>query len=68
MLCDTDEQLAESVSRIKRMSEDYDLLKPERFEFIENHEEIEENVYCTTYSNGTRVIVDYNKEKFEIIR
>lgn len=68
MLCDTDEQLKDSVTRIKRMSDDYDLLKPERFEFIDNHEEISENVYCTTYSNGTRVIVDYNKETFEIIR
>ena len=68
MLCDTDEQLEDSVKRIKRMSDDYELMKNERFEFIDSHEEIGENVYCTTYSNGTRVIVDYNEEKFEIIR
>ncbi len=68
MLCDTDEQLCDSVRRIKQMSDDYESLKNERFEFIESHEEIKENVYCTTYSNGTRVIVDYNKEEFEILR
>ncbi len=68
MLCDTDEQLSDSARRIKRMSEDYELMKNERFEFIDSHEEIAENVYCTTYSNGTRVIVDYNKEEFEILR
>ena len=68
MLCDTDEQLRDSVSRIKRMGEDYDLMKNERYEFIDSHEEIAENVYCTTYSNGTRVVVDYNKEEFEILR
>ena len=68
MLCDTDEQLEDSVKRIKRMSNYYELMKNERFEFIDSHEEIAENVYCTTYSNGTRGRVDYNEEKFEIIR
>lgn len=66
-VCDTDEQLVDSVNKIKIMSDDYDLLKQERYEFITNHREISKGVYCTTYSNGTEVIVDYNKETFEII-
>ena len=50
------------------MSEDYDLLKPERYEFIQQHHKLQDNVYETVYANGTRVIVDYNKETFEIVR
>lgn len=67
-ICDTDEQLQSSVNRIKVMAEDYELLAPERYEFIEEHKSIGENVFETVYANGTRVIVDYNKETFEIIR
>lgn len=67
-LCDTEEQMNESVKMAKQMVRDYELLAPERYEFIENHEEIEDGVFCTTYSNGTKVFVDYNKESFEIER
>ena len=67
-LCDTEEQLVDSVAKIKTMAEDYDLLKPERYEFIDSHHKLQDNVYETVYSNGTRVIVDYDKETFEIIR
>ncbi len=67
-LSTTDEDLKDSVSKIKQMSEDYEELKPERFEFINNHEKISDGVYCTTYSNGTKVIVDYNNENYKIER
>ena len=67
-ITNTDEQLKDSVAKIKQMSEDYDSLKPERFEFIESHKEIADNVFKTTYSNGTEVTVDYNAETFEIVR
>jgi len=40
----------------------------ERFEFTEKHEKVSDGVYKTVYSNGTIVVVDYNKETFEIIR
>lgn len=67
-LCDTDQQLVDSVAKIKVMAQDYDLLKPERYEFIQEHHMLQDNVYETVYSNGTRVIVDYKKETFDIIR
>lgn len=67
-ICDTNEQLKDSVRKIKIMSEDYKLLEPERFEFIINHERISDGIYCTTYSNNTKVTVDYNKNSFEIKR
>lgn len=67
-LCDTDEQLKDSVEKIKIMRDDYDLLKPERYEFIEEHQEVSHGVFKTVYSNKTEVVVDYNKKTFEISR
>ena len=67
-ICDTDEQLENTVKWAKQMNEDYDELKEERYEYIVNHEELSDNVFCTTYANGTRVIVDYNKETYSIER
>ncbi len=68
LLCDTDEQLAESARRIKGMEEDYDLLKEERYLFITDHCEVRPGVFRTTYENGTVVTVDYNKHDFCIDR
>lgn len=67
-LTTTDEELKDSVTKIKQMSDDYEELKPERFEFIENHEKLSDGVYQTTYSNGTKITVDYNKETYNIER
>ena len=67
-ITETDEQLKDSVTKIKQMSDDYDSMKPERFEFIDNHEEIADGVFKTTYSNGTEVTVDYNKETVDVVR
>ena len=37
-----------------------------QYEFMEKHEEIEKNVFCTTYSDGTKIIVDYNNETYKV--
>lgn len=34
-------------------------------EFIEDHQQLSENVYKTTYSNGSEIIVNYSDELFE---
>ncbi|MCQ2422904.1 MAG: DUF5696 domain-containing protein [Lachnospiraceae bacterium] len=34
-------------------------------ETIENHERLAENVYCTTYSNGTKVYVNYRVTEYK---
>lgn len=68
MTAGTDGELRESAEKIKIMYDDYNSLLPERFEFIEKHEKVSDGVYKTVYSNGTIVVVDYNKETFEIIR
>ena len=67
-VCDTDAQLEDSVSKIQQMAADYALLEPERYEFIENHEKLADDVYRTTYANGTQVTVDYQNETVEITR
>ncbi len=68
LFCDTDEQLNQSAKYIKQMEDDYDLLKEERYLFIEDHEEISDKVFKTTYENGTVVTVDYNNHTFDIKR
>ncbi len=68
LFCDTDAQLRESARCIRQMEEDYELLREERYLFIENHEEVSGNVFQTTYENGTVVTVDYNSLTFDIRR
>jgi hypothetical protein len=33
---------------------------------IVGHEKVSDNVFATTYEDGTRVVVDYNKETFAV--
>lgn len=60
LLCDTDEQMADSVGRVKQMAQDYERLAPVRYEFMEQHDKIGDGVYRTRYSNGEEIVVDYH--------
>ena len=31
-------------------------------------EEISDNIFCVTYSDGSKIVVDYNKNKYELIK
>ena len=66
LICDTDEQLKYSVSKIKEAYEEYKTLAHLQTEFIEKHREISENVFEITYSDGTIVRVDYNSNEYNI--
>lgn len=57
---DTDEKLRYTVSKIKEAYDDYKKVMHLQTEYIVKHEEIEENVFRTTYSDGTKITVDYN--------
>ena len=60
-----EEELAASVAKIK---EGCDMWKPFahlQYEFIENHERLAEKVFRTTWSDGTRLIVNYGDAPFE---
>ena len=56
--------LERSVAAIKQ---GYDLFKQWehlQFETMEQHDKLAEGIYCSTYSDGTRVVVNYNKEPY----
>lgn len=63
---ETDELMAKSVSRMKELYDDYEKLSYLQYEFMEKHKEITENVFETTYSDGTKIIVDYNNETYRL--
>ncbi|MBE7022860.1 MAG: hypothetical protein E7412_00150 [Ruminococcaceae bacterium] len=66
LIIDTDEQLRFSVSKIKEAYEEYKTIKHLQTEFILEHKEVEENIFAVTYSDGTKVIVDYNTLSYKI--
>lgn len=66
LICDSDEQMRQSVAAVKQMEEDYELLRPVRYEFMEQHDQIGEGIFRTRYSNGVEVVVDYNTKSFRI--
>lgn len=51
---------------VSRIAEEYaeinGILKDLQTVEITNHEIVGENVFCTTYANGTKIIVNYNKD------
>lgn len=59
--CATDEELAASVAKIKEGADVYAKLSPLQYEFMEEHDEVSPGVWRTTYSDGTRVYVNYGK-------
>ncbi len=66
LIIDTDEQLRFSVSKIKEAYEEYKTIKHLQTEFILEHKEVEKNIFAVTYSDGTKVIVDYNTLSYKI--
>lgn len=66
--CNTDEQLVESVKKIRVSYDEYSELKDLHTAFMEKHEEVTENVVEITYSNGVVIRVDYNQGSWTVIR
>ena len=66
LLCDTNEQLRYSVSKIKEAYDEYTKYAYLQKEFIEKHEEIRPGVFEITYSNGDVVRADYNRKTFSM--
>lgn len=62
----SDEQIEIGTDAVKAAYDEYQPLKHLQYEFMENHEKLSEGVYRTTYSDGTTVTVDYNKETYTI--
>lgn len=66
--CANDEELDRATDAIKKAYDEYEALKHLQYEFIDNHEKLAEGVFRTTYSDGTAVTVDYNKETYTVLK
>ena len=64
LTCGTDEELSKTCAVLKEVYEEYEVVKHLQYEFMENHEKLSEGIYCTTYSDGTKITVDYNKKQY----
>ena len=61
---DTPEETEETVIGAKQTYDIYKELSFLQYELIEKHEQISENVFETTYSDGSVITVDYNKKTY----
>ena len=66
LFCDSDEAIEKSAEAIKFACDEYEKLKHLQYEFMENHEKLEEGIYRVTYSDGTTITVDYNAGTYEV--
>ena len=63
-VCDTDDDLKETVEVIKAAEELYNHLEPIRYTAMVNHEKLSDGVFKTTYENGRFTVVNYNTSDF----
>lgn len=63
-----DEHLSECVAKIKEGCEEYEKLSYLQTCFMLRHEEIEDNIYRITYSDGSKIIINYNDKIYEIVK
>ena len=61
LACATDEQLAKSVSIVKEGAETYSRLSRLQYEFMEEHDDLGGGIWRTTYSDGSRLYVNYTQ-------
>lgn len=67
-ICDTPQQLKESVAKIKQACDIYHSLADLHLACMQKHEQISNQVYEITYSNGIILRVDYANAEYKIIR
>ncbi len=62
--CDTDDDLVKNVQKIKEGYDEFEKLRWLQFEFMDDHQQIAENVFKTVFSDGTMIITNYNEKPF----
>ena len=65
---DSPQDIKECVDDTKTTVDIYNELSYLQYEFIQSHEEIESDVYKIVYSDGSKIIVDYNKLEYKLIK
>ncbi len=58
--CGTEEELVNSVKKIKEGYDEFEKLKYLQYEFMESHDMLEKNLFRTVFSDGTVIITNYN--------
>jgi len=66
LTCATDAELVESVRKVKEGYDEFETLKHLQLEFMESHEALTENVFRTTFSDGTRIVTNYGDTDFAV--
>ena len=66
LTCDDDAALVKSVADVKRCIDGYDRRARLQYCFMDEHEELCAGVYRTTYSDGTRVYVNYTDKEVSL--
>jgi hypothetical protein len=62
---DSEAGLKQAVVGLKRVYDDFQKLKHLQLEFIDGHNQLADGVFETLYSNGERVVVNYNDVTFQ---
>jgi len=65
---DTPEEIQHTAQLAAQEYKIFEPLTYLQYEFIENHEQIADGVFVTTYSDGTKVTVDYNQKNYSITK
>ncbi|MBR2038056.1 MAG: hypothetical protein IKA09_10080 [Lachnospiraceae bacterium] len=67
LVCNTEEQLIESVAKIKQAYDEYIKVKHLQLLYMDKHIKKAEDVYVMVYSDGTEVECNYNDNSLKII-
>lgn len=62
----TDQELKNSVRLLKEYLKGYEPFVSRQLATMERHEQLTDQVYCTTYSDGFRVLVNYGNEPYAV--
>ena len=65
LTCATDDELRKSVASVKKGYDEFRSLSDLQFVFMDEHEYLTPDVTCTTYANGTKVVVNHGAEDYD---
>lgn len=65
IVCGTDSELTESVKKIKQGYDEFEKLKSLQIEFMDQHEEMDQDVFRTVFSNGTEIISNFRSDPYQ---
>lgn len=66
--CDNEEEMQKTADAMGALWRKHEGLLYLQELFIDRHDELEPGVVCTSYENGDRMIVDYNKGEYKLIK